>query len=296
MLVQSAEILRAVVEFSDRRSDNVESDAYHQTRTGYLDLTTEDFRSEITGLISFGHLTRTRRRSTSDGDIVEEGSLVSTAQGRAFVENMRARRLDEALSGLAYGFIMLGEVIRRINILLRGHEKKAESHLQPQVATTPDRGSVYVDQPFYSTRGDAFVARVEGYVRPPDMPVEVPQPSLTEYRAYFEWALSLARKLSDVMSSKESPYTTDVRSSDIVGDPHYRLSPLPERIRNRIDQAVAHHTYWIRDGGWGISEIEVWRKMTLDQFTNDLRVRQPELARIFDEHLTRFRDEVTEYG
>ena len=128
------------------------------------------------------------------------------------------------------------------------------------------------------------------------MPVEIPQPSLTEYRAYFEWSLSLARKLSDVMSSKRSAYTTDVRSSDIVGDRNYRLAPLPRTIRDRMDQAVAHQTYWIREGGWGLAEIEEWRKETLAQFAEDLRLRQPALGSSFDEHVVQFRGEITEYG
>ena len=287
----------ALVDSCDEPSDDVEWTAYRQVLKGYPELKAKEFRAEIDSLISLGHLALQGGESVSTSNEVEKQSLTPTPNGRAFAENTKKYPIDEALSGIAYGFVMLGEALRRVHILLHGHEDRSKCpKLDVATTTMPEREMVHTDQPAYTASGDTFLTRVERHVRRPDMPVEIPQPSLTEYRAYFEWSLSLGRKLSDVMSSKRSAYTTDVRSSDIVGDRNYRLAPLPRTIRDRMDQAVAHQTYWIREGGWGLAEIEEWRKETLAQFAEDLRLRQPALGSSFDEYVVQFRGEITEYG
>jgi hypothetical protein len=128
------------------------------------------------------------------------------------------------------------------------------------------------------------------------MMVEIPQPSLTEYRAYFEWALTLARKVSDVVSETERRHPTDVLVGDLVGDPSYHLPGLPEKIIRRIDQDAAHQTYWLRDGDWGIREITEWRSTTLPQLVSDLRARKPKVAKDFEEWVDEYEQQVVEYG
>jgi hypothetical protein len=185
---------------------------------------------------------------------------------------MEPSDFDGAVSGLAYNFVMLGEALHRIRIMLAGHDANRS---EPPFVLGSD-GILYSREPVYSTGSDAFVARVESY--PLNSPVEVPA-SLTEYRAYFEWALTLARKLSEVVSAKPKMYPTDVRASDLIGDPAYHLPTLPKEVITRIDQAVAHQTYIRHDGpGWGIPEITVWREETLGRLVDDFRKTRPDVA------------------
>ena len=81
-----------------------------------------------------------------------------------------------------------------------------------------------------------------------------------------------------------------------MADPNYRLPPLPRAVRDRIDQSIAHQTYWIRDGGWGLDKIRDWRADTLARFAEDLRESQPALGTIFDDYIGQHRDEIIEYG
>jgi hypothetical protein len=195
---------------------------------------------------------------------------------------------------------MLREALGRVDLMLRGYEAaKTKDPIptppEPRFIEGPD-GSLLYNEPAYTTASDVFSARVESYVRPPEMMVEIPQPSLSEYRAYFEWALTLARKVSDVVSETERRYPTDVLVGDLVNDPTYHLPGLPETIIRRIDQAVAHQTYWIRDGGWGMAEIGQWHMATLPKLVEDLRAKKPKVATEFEEWLDEYEDQVVEYG
>lgn len=209
---------------------------------------------------------------------------------------MTDTELDEAFSGLAYNFVMLGEAIRRVNVLLGGYEEKSSTpEIRSEIVELPDGGSAFGDRPVYSTASEPFVSRVEHYVRPEGMPVEIPQPSLTEYRSYVEWTLILARRLSDVVSSKKMR-KTDVAASDLLDDPQFRLDALPKPILDRIDKAVAHQTYFSHGPEWDIPEIDEWRKRIFDELVGHLRLRQFERALVFEAYVGQYQKEIDEYG
>ena len=137
----------ALVDSCDEPSDDVEWTAYRQVLKGYPELKAKEFRAEIDSLISLGHLALQGGESVSTSNEVEKQSLTPTPNGRAFAENTKKYRIDEALSGIAYGFVMLGEALRRVHILLHGHEDRSKCpKLDVATTTMPEREMVHTDQ------------------------------------------------------------------------------------------------------------------------------------------------------
>ena len=82
----------------------------------------------------------------------------------------------------------------------------------------------------------------------------------TEQRAYVELALLLARKVSDVVSSK-AKLDTDVDLADFVPDAALAdLDVVEEGLLVRINQLAAHQTFKGGSLDWPIAEIGDWAR------------------------------------
>ncbi len=158
---------------------------------------------------------------------------------------------------------MLEEVVRRVGVL----EAEAVERARTRVAPTPDPNSG-----FFFWSGSVSSTSSESRTSP-DAAGRQSAPDLldfTEQRAYVELALLLARKVSDVVSSKAT-YDTDVNLANFV--PNAALADLDVvevGLLRRINQLAAHQTF---EGGsldWPIAEIGDWARDRRQEVTAKL--------------------------
>jgi hypothetical protein len=118
---------------------------------------------------------------------------------------------------------------------------------------------------------------------------------LLEYRSYVELALVLARLLSDVLSRTNSQHDDDILACRLVGDTEFAVRGLDEALRNRINKGSAVHLVNFQDPEhrqWRLPEISAWATGAVERFSVKLGEAEPELARWFDDEISRFRAEM----
>jgi len=204
--------------------------------------------------------------------------------------------LKEALTGLAYQFVMLEESVSRVLSMVRlanSPQNNPKAGREGADTWDDEQGRQIISRtPAVTTSGDSIIA----YLSQPQLPSKAslfgPQ-SLMEYRAYLEWALLLARKLNEVLSRTDSRFDDDVLAHEFIGEPTYKLAALDDAVLTRIDKLVAHQTYPrdALDKHWPIPHVQTWAEGWLALFTSDLREADDELCDTFATALAKYRDE-----
>ena len=182
-----------------------------------------------------------------------------------------ARMIEEdartaALSSLAYSSVMLGAVLD-LAFAMATEWADAKRRIEGIQETVVDDGAATTSSTMLTT---SYYGRSRAEGR-----------SLLEYRAYVELGLVLARQLSDVVSRTDSGFRDDVLACDLVGDPGFRLSGLPEGLRTRISKGSSVHLVHYEDPDgrvWPIASISDWAVETMTQFEARLAETKPESA------------------
>jgi hypothetical protein len=189
-----------------------------------------------------------------------------------------------AVAGLAYHFVMLEEVVRRVSIL----ELKHRAPPATEATTGPD-------QVIFELSSTTF-----GYGRPRaeirKAHLEKTLDDLTEYRTYLELSLLLARKVNDVVSPKTDRREDDVALSDFTGSNLTSLDTVEDGLLRRINKLAAHQTYYAGSKEWPIADIGRWAAKRRAEVGDLLTRNDPDLALVFESSLVEYGDEVAGDG
>ena len=123
---------------------------------------------------------------------------------------------------------------------------------------------------------------------------------LSAHRAYVEWALVLARKLSQALARKasESDDPSDILACHLMDNPEYRLPGLDSDLIRRINKRPIHLAYFDDPdkGKWRIGAIARQLREAVDRLVEDLAHTHPDRAEGLRRQITKFESEISEAG